>query len=293
MTSKLEYLKRYEGNNSSVKKKRRIKKLANLTILDDDASWLASEDKSEAHLEDPEDAPIVAQVRDDSVVKWQPLSLVDDEGKKKRPSLVIPDNDLSPPRLKKRPISSINDEDLSPPRKIRKNPTQLLHKEEHHEDMSPPRKGRHGQTISHKYLGIERDCDPSPPRARRKPQEQRRVKKEAADIDDDDLSPPKFSKTLIRDGTMLKYKDSDISPTRKKPSYSQVDPTSSNLRQVKKTRVIYNERSPKSGRNDNSNTAVINSRSTSSADYLSKADVNVNVKKTSNHDKQFMEWGRG
>jgi len=116
MSSKLEYLKRYEEKNSTVKKKKRIKKHTNLTIMDDDvATWEDVQGSKESNIDDPEDAPVVAEVQDDSIIKWQPLSVGDDEKNDTRtsPSKELKRNkedDLSPPRKK---------DDLSPPRRTK------------------------------------------------------------------------------------------------------------------------------------------------------------------------------
>ena len=82
MSSKLDYLQKYlskgeslDGDNGSKRKKMKKKKLktsssrkgGNLAILDDDVDWRALVPKEEAECsageDDPEDKPIVAEVR--------------------------------------------------------------------------------------------------------------------------------------------------------------------------------------------------------------------------------------
>lgn len=127
-SSKLEYLKRYEGNASTSKKKKRVKKFSNFTILDDDApSWEDVQSSREGHLDDPEDAPVVADMKDDSIIKWQPLSTADsfsDKNNQNTSSKMV--EDLSPPRrTKKKSINQRHQDigeasDLSPPRSKKK-----------------------------------------------------------------------------------------------------------------------------------------------------------------------------
>lgn len=135
MSSKLDYLKRYQEKGSNKKRKKRDKNSTNFTILDDDASWISTSASKSAELgEDPDDAPIVTQVRDDSVVKWKslPTSQIVEDG----------DADLSPPRLKRTsPCIDEDAEDISPPRK-RKKPGQ-------DEDLSPPRELRTNHPARH------------------------------------------------------------------------------------------------------------------------------------------------
>lgn len=83
MSSKLEYLKRY---GKSKKKKLIGAKKSNFCVVDDDVDWKSSALEAESMFkcdEDPEEAPIVTEVRDESEIKWQPLSTLegdDNEG---------------------------------------------------------------------------------------------------------------------------------------------------------------------------------------------------------------------
>ena len=116
MTSKVDYLKRY--SKGLKKKKKRTGKNSNISIIDDDINW-KSDDTIRSEVDDSDDdAPLIAEVRDDSVLKWQPL-LVEDK---------TPCPDTSPPRKKKAFMRDLNtkSEDLSPPRRV-------------HDDLSPPR----------------------------------------------------------------------------------------------------------------------------------------------------------
>lgn len=136
MTSKLEYLKRY-GNSSTKKKKgtkgRKSKSNSNFCVVDDDVNW-KSTDAKEVN-DDPDDAPLVAELQDESVVKWQPLSIVEES---KKETLCVDEcrspedsgpstghfTDLSPPRRLLHILSCEEGsdppqcDDLSPPRKM-------------------------------------------------------------------------------------------------------------------------------------------------------------------------------
>ena len=79
MASKAEYLKKYvssEADDKGGKKKKiRLKKRANLAILDDDVDWRSTMPKDDRFDgDDPEEAPAVAEVHDEAAPKkWQPL----------------------------------------------------------------------------------------------------------------------------------------------------------------------------------------------------------------------------
>ena len=128
MSSKLEYLKRYEENNFIIKKKKRIKKCTNMTILDDDvATWEDVQGSKESNIDDPEDAPVVAEVQDDSIIKWQPLSSTDGNERvsPSKDSMMNEEHDLSPPRRtkakgNKRKQDNDLSSDVSPPRSRKK-----------------------------------------------------------------------------------------------------------------------------------------------------------------------------
>ena len=95
MSSKLKYLKRY-GYKKEVKKRK--DPLSHLHVVDDDINWKSTivDDNQDLECDDNSDeAPLVAEVRDESKIKWQPLpgATVDK---------LVEDNstgvDLSPPR---------------------------------------------------------------------------------------------------------------------------------------------------------------------------------------------------
>ena len=98
MSSKLEYLKRYQDKDKSSNKKRkkRDNNSTNFTIIDDNAKWTSSSTykRSESHHlgEEPEDAPIVTEVCDHSVVRWKSFSAAQS---------VEDSADMSPPRQKR------------------------------------------------------------------------------------------------------------------------------------------------------------------------------------------------
>ena len=77
MSSKLDFLKRYEDKGSSNKKKVKKKK-SNFSVVDDDVNWKSTLIHAKSELkceEDSDEAPLVAEVKDESVLKWQPLSI--------------------------------------------------------------------------------------------------------------------------------------------------------------------------------------------------------------------------
>lgn len=136
MSSKVDYLKRY--SEKKVKKKRKVKK-SNLSVVDDDINWVKTIATNEIESGDSDDAPLIAEVRDETVVKWQPLSSAVQENLE----------DLSPPRK----VLCHNDEsfssskvlinDLSPPRRHKedvKSPRQLSSTAQVLIDVSPPRR---------------------------------------------------------------------------------------------------------------------------------------------------------
>ncbi len=131
MSSKADYLKKYLGGSEGLNKEKRrkkVKKRANLAIHDDDIDWrsLIPLDQPETEEEDePDEAPQVADYKDDSmskVVKWQPV----------QSSGPIVDSDLSPVRQAGR--RRMDSPDLTPPRGRRYDSDN---------DLSPPRRKKH------------------------------------------------------------------------------------------------------------------------------------------------------
>ena len=102
MSTKLEYLKRY---GKSKKKGSRGVRKSNFCIIDDDVNWKADLKPALKYDEDPEEAPLVAGVKDESVLKWQPLSAVGEE-------------ENSGTQLDLNPAQSHDHADLSPPRRV-------------------------------------------------------------------------------------------------------------------------------------------------------------------------------
>ena len=125
MTSKADYLKKYLSTDDLVegKKKKRIKKRANLAIHDDDVDWRSLVPKNKLGSEDegdPDEAPLVAEFKDESVQKnpkWQPLAEDEDMDLSPPRRRQFDSPDLSPPRGQNRKRHDPRDDDLSPPRK--------------------------------------------------------------------------------------------------------------------------------------------------------------------------------
>ena len=156
MTTKAEYLKKYLDSNGDKKKKKRIKKRSNLAVHDDDIDWRSLQpvqnDHSDKDENDLDEAPLVAEFKDDSVRKWQPVSNIESKDEhsirsksgQRKVRMDSPDmsprrrnelsdvDDLSPPR-QRRSVSS----DLSPPRQRRSVSP----------DLSPPRRGMKAQNV--------------------------------------------------------------------------------------------------------------------------------------------------
>ena len=136
MTTRESYLKRYLKSSYQEKNKKRLKKRSNLAVYDDDIDWKSfassAEDKNQSEVEenDPDEAPIIAEIKDDTIRKWQPVSSVGHKHKsdelpahvceQKRKRMDSPD--LSPRRKKERstisPIRQVrsSSSDLSPQR---------------------------------------------------------------------------------------------------------------------------------------------------------------------------------
>ena len=130
--SKLEYLKRYgKGKRKTTKTNKR----SNLYIIDDDDNWKTVPELI-VKQEDPEEAPLVAEVRDESILKWQPVLAVEEKSENtnemesstssKRQYADL--SHLSPPR---RLDSSSSRGDLSPPRKKKTQGNGLTKKPKH------------------------------------------------------------------------------------------------------------------------------------------------------------------
>ena len=170
-STKAEYLKRYLEGTGEKKKKKRVKKRINLAVHDDDVDWRTlmpvsvEGDQSDSDENDPDDAPLIAEFKDESVRKWQPLSntnIMEEEKKGSVRKRRMDSPDMSPPRRK------VSD-DLSPPRQRRSLSS----------DLSPPRRGDEStrRTADHSPpcrkgsvssdLSPPREGDSSPPRRRR------------------------------------------------------------------------------------------------------------------------------
>ncbi len=250
-SSKADYLKKYQTDSKKEKKRKKVKKRANLAIHDDDVDWrsLIPKDQPETEEEDePDEAPQIAEYKDDSVdkiVRWQPVQ---------SSGLVVEDTDLSPARqTKRRQIDSPDlsplrerknevDNDLSPPRRKkyttsdsthpgksrgRQNSPQLIEKgkivqnKRRHDslDGSPPRKKRHNSPNASPPRRKRHDSpDASPPRRKRhdspdaSPPRRKRH-------DSPDASPPRRKRHDSPDASPLRRKrhDSpDTSPLRRK-----------------------------------------------------------------------------
>lgn len=90
MSSKLKYLKRY-GSKKDIKKKKAS--LSNFRVVDDDVNWRSTVADGSNEVErddDSDEAPLVAEVHDESKSKWQPLPTMLERNSN--------GEDLSPPR---------------------------------------------------------------------------------------------------------------------------------------------------------------------------------------------------
>ena len=218
MTSKAEYLKKYlskedsehgvGGTKKKVRKKKKVpKKQSNFAILDDDIDWRALAPKhtgdSDVEEDDPDEAPVVAEFRDETLpTKWQPMTGVVEEG-----SLHEDNSDLSPPRRSAvkhdRMKEESSDDDLSPPRI-----SAVKHdrrKERSPDDLSPPRRS----ALKHDRRKEGSPDDLSPPR--RSTGKHNRRKEGSSD---DDLSPIRRHR---------KPKGEDLSPPRRSSRDLSVD----------------------------------------------------------------------
>ena len=138
MTTKESYLKRYLESNYQEKKKRRLKKRSNLAVYDDDADWQSftpsAKDKNQSEIEenDPDEAPVVADIKDDTIRKWQPVSSVGCEYQREEPQICV--------RKQKR--KRMDSPDLSPKRKNEGSTMQPKYKDCGNVDISPLRQVR-------------------------------------------------------------------------------------------------------------------------------------------------------
>ncbi len=57
-------------------------------IYDDDIAWKDSEASQDTIIEDPEDKPVVTEIQDDTIIKWQPLSSSDSVKQNHNPVLL-------------------------------------------------------------------------------------------------------------------------------------------------------------------------------------------------------------
>ena len=130
-TLKKSYLKKYLENSGEKKKKRRIKKRSNLAVHDDDIDWqsLTPQDENQSDVEenDPDEAPIIAEIKDDSVRRWQPVSSIGYERKRdklqKRKRMDSPH--VSREATRTRPRWEHVDDDVSPLRYMRSSSSDL------------------------------------------------------------------------------------------------------------------------------------------------------------------------
>ena len=140
MTTRESYLKRYLENSYQQKNKKRLKKRSNLAVYDDDVdlkSFIPStEDKNQSEV-DPDEAPIIAEIKDDTIRKWQPVSSVGHERKR----------DILQVRVNKQKRKRMDSPDLSPKRKKDQStvsPTRQVRSSS--SDLSPQR----GENLSEK-----------------------------------------------------------------------------------------------------------------------------------------------
>ncbi len=75
--SKVEYLKRYEKKTV---KRQRSSKRSNVSIVDDDIDFKSTNITENEHDNESDEDPLVAEVRDESIIKWQPLDVVSQQG---------------------------------------------------------------------------------------------------------------------------------------------------------------------------------------------------------------------
>lgn len=166
MTSKAEYLRRYVEGTKGKKTKRRVKKKANLAVHDDDVDWRSlapASKKNNVHdveCDSPEEAPLIAEFKDDSVQKWLPVSKGPNATNQTEDHELYPDRSLDKrrdrPMRKRMDSPDVSPSDLSPPR--RSKPVDVNYPSdlgESSSDLSPPRMKRY------------RDGDISPPRKKR------------------------------------------------------------------------------------------------------------------------------
>ena len=245
MSSKLEYLQRYMSDGKKKKRKKVEKKVArNLAVLDDDIDWRALAPKDDVDLEDPDEAPVVAEIRDESAnaVKWQPIKSHGNEEGSGDEGL---NEDLSPPRRSTEDLSPPRkrvSDDLSPPRRRKEKFFDSAER-----DISPPRRDHKVaegfsvfQKVSKKSEPIrthsafgkaqkkghtsppqKRRQDPSPPRRRRHDSAdaspRRKGRHDSVDHDSVDASPPRKRRHDFSSPPRRKRHDTmDASPPRRR-----------------------------------------------------------------------------
>ena len=157
MASKADYLKKYisseAGDSGGKKKKIRMKKRANLAILDDDVDWRSTVPKDDRMDDDPEEAPAVAEVHDEAAPKkWQPLKgttrEAESRGASRSPGRQR-DVDLSPPRRGHSVDRSARDRHATPDAN-----SPRTRKSEHHEKHAPRgKRARHDSPETGDLLG--------------------------------------------------------------------------------------------------------------------------------------------
>ena len=311
MTSKAEYLKKYLSKEDSehgvgetkkrVRKKKKVpKKQSNLAILDDDIDWRAlaptHTGDSDVEEDDPDEAPVVAEFRDETLpTKWQPMTGVVEEG-----SLHEDNSDLSPPRRSTvkhdRRKEESPDDDLSPPRRStvkhdrRKegSPDDDLspvrrHRKPEGEDLSPPRQSSRDLLMDKHPSG---HTSPSsirhvtPPTKKHDSLDSRSSKRSRWDRSAD-LSPPRQPKTETRmasgvkaglqSAKVLKH-ENVLARERQEKFYKGLEPDLSG----KHAETVYRD---KTGQKIDPK--------------LEKVKQREEERRKMEEDTQFMEWGRG
>ena len=228
MASKAEYLKKYmsseTGDNGGKKKKIRLKKRANLAILDDNVDWKSTIPKDDRlDGDDPEEAPAVAEVHDEAAPKkWQPLDSL--KGGSRHAGDI---HDIESRGVSSSPERQ-QQADLSPPRRDRASRDRHVNRDanllggrksqQHERHASRDKRPRHDSPETSDLYGSaarpsppQRDCaDASPPRRARTP----------------DASPPRRSKRATPDASppRRKHGTTDASPPRRKHGTPDASP---------------------------------------------------------------------
>ena len=294
MTSKAEYLKKYlskedsehgvGGTKKKVRKKKKVPtKHSNLAIMDDDIDWRALAPKhtgdSDVEEDDPDEAPVVAEFRDETLpTKWQPMTGVVEEG-----SLLEDNSDLSPPRRstgkhdrRKEGSPDVCDDDLSP---VRRHSVLRKPKEE---DLSPPRRSSRDLSVDKRPSG---HTSPSirhttPPTRKHDSLDSRSPRRSRWDRSAD-LSPPRQPKTEtqmasgvkagLQSAKVLKHENA-LARERQEKFYKGLEPDLSG----KHAETVYRD---KTGQKIDPKLEKVKQRE----EERMKMEENT----------QFMEWGRG